>query len=326
MNTELAVIGSGPAGLAAAIEAARYGVKVSVIDENATAGGQLFKQIHKFFGSDEHWAGIRGIDIGDILLKQSKELGIRMVLDAVVWGIFEDHKLGISSKKSSDIISAKKVIIATGAYENTLTFPGWTLPGVIGAGAAQTIMNVHRVRPGRRVLMVGSGNVGLIVSYQMLLAGIEVAGIVEFLPHIGGYLVHAAKVMRECIPIYTSSTIIKAEGDDCVKRVVITNVDNKGKPLLETAQTLEIDTVCLSVGLRPRTRLVEMLGCRLKYIPVLGGFVPVHNEDMEKTVKDFYIAGDLTGVEEASTALEEGKLAGIAVAESLGYLKKNLLP
>lgn len=321
MKIELAVIGSGPAGLSAAIEASKYGVKTIVIDENVKAGGQLFKQIHKFFGSSEHWAGIRGIDIGNILLKQAREANVKFLLDTTVWGLFNDHKIGIYNSEKTDIVLADRIVVATGAYENTLIFPGWTLPGVIGAGAAQTMMNVHRVKPGKKILMVGAGNVGLIVSYQMLLAGINVVAIVELMPNIGGYLVHAAKVLRECIPIYLKSAVLSADGDDCVEKAVIARVDKSGKAIAGTEIELEVDAICLSVGLRPRTRLLEMLGCRMKFLPELGGFIPVHNENMETSLKDFYIAGDLSGVEEASTALEEGRLAGISVAESLGYIK-----
>jgi pyruvate/2-oxoglutarate dehydrogenase complex dihydrolipoamide dehydrogenase (E3) component len=180
------------------------------------------------------------------------------------------------------------------------------------------MMNINRVKPGHRVLMVGSGNVGLIVSYQMLLAGIDVVGIVEFLPKIGGYFVHAAKVIREGVPIYLSSTIVKALGKECVEEAIVANVDKDGNPIEQTAMKLDVDTICISVGLRPRNRLLDMIGCKQMYLPEIGGFVPVHDENMETSVQGFYAAGDLAGVEEACTAIEEGRLAGIAVAESLG--------
>lgn len=323
MKTELAVIGGGPAGLSAAIEAAKYGVQAVIIDENHKAGGQLFKQIHKFFGSKEHWAGVRGIDIGKILLEQTKEFNIDLLLDTVVWGVFEDHKIGISDKGGSGVIEADKIIVATGAYENTAIFPGWTLPGVIGAGAAQTMMNVNRVKPGNKVLMIGSGNVGVIVAYQMLLAGMDVVGIVDILPNVGCYFVHAAKIIRESVPIYLSSTVLRAIGKEYVEKAIIASVDKNGKHIVDTAMELEVDTICLSVGLRPRNKLTEMIGCKAMYLPELGGFVPVHDLNMETSVKGFHIAGDLTGIEEASTAIEEGRLAGIAVAESLDYCKKS---
>ena len=168
---DLVVIGAGPAGLSAAIEAASKGLDTIVFDENARPGGQLFKQIHKFFGSKEHKARIRGVDIGAQLVKQAEEVGAKVVLDAAVMGIFP-HK-DISIMKGDEVYTCKadNIIIATGASENTLAFPGWTLPGVMGAGSAQTQMNLHGVMPGKRVLMMGSGNVGLVVGLQLMQAG-----------------------------------------------------------------------------------------------------------------------------------------------------------
>ena len=311
MKTELAIIGSGPAGLAAAIEASKYGVEVIIIDENYKAGGQLFKQIHKFFGSTEHKAGIRGIDIGKELLTETEKLGAKILLNTVAWGIFKDKKVGISTSGSSNFIDFKRVIVATGAYENTITFPGWTLPGVVGAGAAQTMMNIYRVKPGNKVLMVGSGNV-------------DVIAIIELQKNIGGYYVHAAKIMRAGVPIYTSSTILSAEGKDSVEEITIAKVDEHGTPINKYKKIFNVDTVCLAVGLRPRTRLIELINPKMNFVPVLGGFVPVHDDNMETSKKDFYIAGDLAGVEEASIAIEEGKLSGFAVANSLGYIKNEI--
>ena len=319
---ELAVVGGGPAGLAAAIEAAKAGVKVSLFDENEKPGGQLFKQIHKFFGSKEHQAGIRGHDIGYQLLNECQKVGVDTRLNTVVWGI-EDNKIGIVNEKASRIVDAKRIIVATGASENPLSFPGWTLPGVMGAGAAQTMMNVDRVLPGTKVLMVGSGNVGLIVSYQLLLAGAEVVAVVEALPKIGGYIVHAAKLRRAGVPILTSTSILEARGKEAVKEATICSLDEKLCPLEGCERTLKVDLICLAVGLSPLAELCWMAGCKFKYLPELGGFVPLHDENMRTTLSYLYVVGDVAGVEEASSALEEGKLAGVSVAEELGYLKKD---
>lgn len=167
---DLIIVGAGPAGLSAAIEAAKRGLRVIVFDENAKPGGQLFKQIHKFFGSKEHKAKIRGIKIGEELLKEANECGVRVELNSIVVGLYMDKEVTV--KRNDEIIhyKADAVIVATGASENMVTFDGWTLPGVIGAGAAQTMMNLHSVKPGNRVLMLGSGNVGLVVSFQLLQA------------------------------------------------------------------------------------------------------------------------------------------------------------
>jgi len=321
-QTEIAVVGAGPAGLAAAIEAARAGAQVLLIDENSRPGGQLFKQIHKFFGSKEHQAGIRGIDIGARLLAEAAEAGVETWLDSVVYGLFEDgeHVLGVVRDEKALTVTAKAVILATGASENALAFPGWTLPGVMGAGAAQTMINIHRVLPGKKVLMVGAGNVGLIVSYQLLQAGAEVAAIVEGLPYIGGYGVHASKVRRAGVPILTRHTILRAEGETSVERAVIAQVDEKWQPIPGTEQTLEVDTICLAVGLSPLAELAWMAGCEMIYMPDLGGWMPKHDADMQTSLPRLYVAGDIAGIEEASTAMEEGRLAGLAAAEALGYL------
>ncbi|MCL4415772.1 MAG: NAD(P)/FAD-dependent oxidoreductase, partial [Actinobacteria bacterium] len=209
MKTELAVIGAGPAGLSAAVEAAKNGVDVIVIDENKKPGGQLFKQIHRFFGSEEHLAGTRGFEIGNMLLDDAKKYGVKVLLDNIVWGLFPDLKIGISDNEKVSIIEADKVIVATGAVENSLSFPGWTLPNIMGAGAVQTMINIHRVLPGSRVLTIGSGNVGLIVSYQLMQAGADVLAVIEVMDHIGGYMVHASKIARMGVEILTSHTITK---------------------------------------------------------------------------------------------------------------------
>ncbi len=146
-KVEVAVVGAGPAGLAATLEVASAGVKgVLLIDENAKAGGQLFKQIHKFFGSEAHLAGTRGIDIRDKLLKEVEKSGVEIWLESIVFALYEDKRLAIINKnRGSGLIEVKKIIVATGASENVISFPGWTLPGVMGAGAAQAMINLHQV-------------------------------------------------------------------------------------------------------------------------------------------------------------------------------------
>jgi len=324
MTTEIAIIGGGPAGLAAAIESARSGAQVTLIDENERPGGQLFKQIHKFFGSRAHFAGIRGIDIGIRLLQECRELRVKTLLNTVVFGLFKENEIGLVFNDKSLLLKAKKIILATGASENVLNFPGWTLPGVMGAGALQTMMNVHRVLPGKEILMIGSGNVGLIVSYQALQAGANVVAIIEAAPKIGGYGVHAAKVRRAGVPILTSCTVKEALGDGQVQAVIIIQLDQNWNPISGTEKKLTVDTVCLGVGLTPLSELAWMAGCQFTFIPELGGHIPLHNCNMQTSIKDIYVAGDLTGIEEESTALEEGRLAGLAAAESLGYLTKKV--
>lgn len=319
-ETEIAVIGAGSAGLSAAIQAASAGARVLVIDENKRPGGQLFKQIHKFFGSQEHKAGIRGFRIGEELLKQVEQSGAEVMLDSLAYGLFPDGTMGLIHEGKAAVVKAQKYIIAAGAKENYLAFPGSTLPGVMGAGAAQTMININRVLPGKKVVMVGSGNVGLIVSYQLMQAGADVAALVEAAPQIGGYAVHAAKIRRAGVPILTSTTIKRILGESEVTGVELVDLDESFAEIPGSERTLECDTVCLAVGLNPMSELAWMVGCAFDYLAPFGGHVPLHDENMETTVPGVYVAGDVTGVEEASTAMEEGNLAGVAAAQALGYL------
>lgn len=323
-EAELVIVGAGPAGLSAAIEAAKNGTKVLLVDENAKAGGQLFKQIHKFFGSSAHKAGTRGIDIGVQLLEETYKLGIEVWLNSEVCGIEDGHDLWIIRNHEESLrVRAKKIILATGATENAVTFPGWDLPGVMGAGAAQTMVNVNRVLPGQRFLMVGSGNVGVIVSYQLLQAGGEVVAIVEAAPKIGGYGVHTAKVCRAGVPFYVSRTVKCAFGTDRVEGVELIALDEHFKQIPGTEQTISCDTVCLATGLTPLTELAWLAGCQFDFVGALGGNLPIHNEKMQTTQKDIFVAGDISGTEEASTAMEEGRLAGINAAAALGYVTEE---
>ena len=322
-TTEIAIIGSGPAGLAAAIEAAKVGARVTIIDENARPGGQLFKQIHKFFGSQAHGAGIRGFQIGQELCAEAERLGVELLLNTTVYGLFEGRMLGLMNEHGTTLLKAERIIIATGATENALPFPGWTLPGVMTAGAAQTMMNIHRVLPGKRVLMVGGGNVGLIVAYQLLQAGAEVVALVEAAPQIGGYQVHAAKLERAGVKILTSHSIKAALGKNHVESAVVTKIGIGWQPIKGTEQEFDVDIICLSVGLTPNVETAWMADCEFRYAKERGGHVPVLDENMQTTSPGIYVAGDAAGVDEASIAMEEGRIAGIAAAESLGYIESK---
>ncbi len=320
-KVEILVVGAGPAGLSAAREAAKLGAQVLVVDENHKPGGQLFKQIHKFFGSKDHQAGVRGYEIGNSLLRSTAETGAQISLDTVVYGIYPGHQVGIIiDGQDHQLLQADKIILATGASENALAFPGCTLPGVMSAGAVQTMMNINRVLPAESMLMIGSGNVGLIVSYQFLQAGGRVTALVEAAPQIGGYGVHAAKISRAGVPIYTCHTIKYAYGKDQLEGATIVAVDDKFQPMDGSERNLEVGCIAIATGLTPMTELASLCGCTFVYVPRLGGLFPLHNENMETTVAGIYVAGDIAGVEEASTAMEEGRLAGTAAAEALGYL------
>jgi sarcosine oxidase subunit alpha len=318
-TTDLAIVGGGPAGLCAAITASRLGAKVVLIDDGDRLGGQLIKQTHKFFGSKRHYCGTRGMDIATTLEQELRALPAEILPGTSVVGLYEASGtpggvLGLASRDRFCKLGFKCLIVATGAAENNVLFQNNDLPGVYGAGAVQTLMNVYGVKPGTRVLMVGSGNIGLIVSYQLIQAGIEVAAVVEALPKIGGYHVHAAKLARLGVPILTSHTVLSAMGKEQVEGAVICRVGKNFKPVPRTARKLKIDTICLAVGLTPLSELLWQSGCNMVYVPELGGHVAWHDENMQTDLCRIYLAGDVSGIEEASTAMLEGRIAGAHAA------------
>lgn len=326
-STEILVIGGGPAGLAAAIRAGEAGAKVILVERDSFLGGQLIKQTHRFFGSKREHAGTRGLTIAKDLKDRISELkNVEVMLSTTALGYYDDGVVTVlENDQKLHKIKPEKVIAATGAHEKFLPFINNDLPGVFGAGAVQTLMNVYGVTPGQKVLMVGAGNIGLIVSYQLMQAGVEVVGIIEGAPQIGGYLVHASKVRRLGVPILTRHTIAAAYGSDRVESAVIAQLDDRWNKIPGTEQELEVDVICLAVGLSPLTELFWQANADMVYAPELGGHVPLRNDQLETSVPGLYVAGDSGGVEEATAAMLEGELAGLNAALSLTYQSDELL-
>lgn len=320
-ETDLLVIGGGAAGLCAAAEAGGAGAKVTVIESDLHAGGQLVKQTHKFFGSKDEYAGTRGYKIADILLEEIAGLGDRVQIscNSTVTGYYPEDGVYTVMRGEEEYyrIKAKKAVIATGAQERMIPFTNNDLPGVYGAGAVQTLMNVYGVVPGKRVVMVGAGNIGLIVSYQLKQAGVEVAAVVEAMPKIGGYWVHAAKIRRLGIPVLLRHTVVEAIGDKILEGAMIQELDDKFQ-LIGEPEKIECDIICMAVGLTPTTELFWQAGCKMQYVPQLCGYVPYRDKNMRTSNPDIWVAGDASGIEEASAAMVEGRVAGHSAAKALG--------
>jgi NADPH-dependent 2,4-dienoyl-CoA reductase/sulfur reductase-like enzyme/Pyruvate/2-oxoacid:ferredoxin oxidoreductase delta subunit/bacterioferritin-associated ferredoxin len=296
------VLGGGPAGLCAAIELGRVGVDVLVVDDKPEPGGKLTLQTHQFFGSvADCWAGTRGIDIGHTLAGEVATLpSVEVWTNATAIGVFADGKVGVVTPAGYRLVEADAILVALGAREKSLVFPGCDLPGVYGAGAFQTLVNRDLVRAAQRLFVLGGGNVGLIGAYHALQAGIDVVGLVEALPEVGGYKVHADKIRRLGVPIWTSHTVLHAdrgpEGER-VKSVTIAAVDRSFTPVPGTEQTFEIDTLLIAVGLNPCDELLAKA------------------KDLKLKV---YAAGDTAEIAEASAAIFSGRIVGRQIANDLG--------
>lgn len=324
--TDILVIGGGPAGMSAALAAANTGVRVTLMDRWSELGGQLIKQTHRFFGSERERAGTRGIEIVDILRQEiAANPNIEVLVKTDVLGIYSDRVISYESNGKYNHMTAEKIVICTGAAEKMLNFENNDLPGVYGAGAVQTLMNVYGIQPGQKVLMIGAGNIGLIVTYQLLQAGVQVVAIVEAAPRIGGYKVHASKVRRMGVPIMTQTTCVAAIGEDHVTGAVLADMDDKFQVVAGTEREVEVDTICLAVGLAPLSELITQSGAEMGYVPQLGGFVPVRDENLETTAKGVYVGGDVSCIEEATAAMIEGNIAGLSAAIATGMQREDVV-
>ena len=319
---DLVIIGGGPAGLSAARIALEAGLSVTLIDRSISLGGQLIKQTHKFFGSKEQYAKTRGIDIAKILINDLNEFSDRLTIlkEATVIGMYKDYVLTIYQYNKYFKIQAKAIIVATGASEKVLAFENNDLPGIYGAGAVQTLMNLYGVLPGDEVVMVGSGNIGLIVSYQMIQAGVKVKALVEASDHIGGYLVHAAKLVRLGVPIYTKTTVKKAFGKNKLEKIQTVKLDEQWNQIEGTEEEIICDALCISVGLTPLHQLLSMAEIDMIYVNELGGLIPCLQRNYETSMPQVFACGDVTGIEEASSAMVEGKVAGLLASKSIGFI------
>jgi sarcosine oxidase subunit alpha len=301
------IIGGGPAGLSAAIELGKRGIKALLIDDKHRLGGKLVLQTHRFFGSYYAvYAGTRGIDIATKL-----ETELRSYASVEIWpestalAVFSDKRVGVLRAGSRYVQILPEILLVTsGAREKSLAFSGNTLPGVYGAGAFQTLVNRDLVRSAGRLFIVGGGNVGLIAGYHALQAGIEVVGLVEALPECSGYKVHKDKLARFGVPIHTSHTVLSANGKDQVESVTIARLE-KWKPVPGSERSFACDTVLIAIGLDPVDEF--------------------YSKAREFGLKAF-AAGDAEEIAEASAAIFSGKIRGLEVARELGREVGTIAP
>lgn len=302
------ILGGGPAGLSAAIELGKLNVPTLVVDDKHQLGGKLVLQTHRFFGSiNACYAGTRGIDIAKRLATSAKSYpSIEIWCHSTALAVFSDRKVGIlKDGQEYVLVSAKMMLSATGAREKSLVFKGNTLPGVYGAGAFQTLVNRDLIRCSQKLFIIGGGNVGLIAGYHALQAGIQVVGLIEALPECGGYKVHKDKLARLGVPIFTSHTIISANGNKEVESVTIAAIDDKWQPIPGTEKNFPCDTILIAVGLDSVREFYEK--AKEFGLPSLA-------------------AGDAEEIAEASAAMYSGKIRGLEIAMRLGYPVPEIPP
>jgi len=344
-ETQLAIIGAGPAGVSAAIAAASAGVDITVIDENPRIGGQIFRRMPETFQIEDSQGGVKGRKSfwrteqkGQDLFAQVAKYNIEFRLETTVWGIFHPLTLALQAANQAEILIPQKLIIATGAYDRPIPFPGWTLPGVITAGAAQTLIKSQAVLPGQRVILAGSGPFLLPVAAQLISGGAEVVAILEAshpsrwmrkLPSLWGQwerfgeALEYLKVIHSVdVPIHFGQTIVAAHGDGFLREVTIAELDAAWRPVPGTKRRLTTDVACIGFGFIPLTQLSRLCGCAHVYRSEAGGWVVAHDEFQRTSHPDVFVAGESTGISGADVAMAQGAIAGLCAAHDLGAISE----
>ncbi|HWA48484.1 MAG TPA: FAD-dependent oxidoreductase [Dongiaceae bacterium] len=329
---EVLVVGAGPGGLSAAIAARQAGASVLVVDERSQAGGQYFKQLGVEVSRNQ--AADRQHREGAALIETARGLGVEIRSNVLVWGAFDPDGYAAVADGRSYRFQPKATIIATGAYERGWPVPGWTLPGVMTTGAAQTLWRTARRLPGKRVLIAGNGPLNLQLAAELIEGGAEVVAVVEAaqrpgLGQVGALLAMAAAspgLMRDGLRYHARR---RAGGAEMIHGMVIASIDQSAdglsvrltgaQPSNRAQRAFDADVVCLGYGFEPSNELLRVLGCGHNFDPARGHLVTRRDDRGRTDVSGTYALGDCTGLGGARAALAEGALVGLAVAEDLGH-------
>jgi sarcosine oxidase subunit alpha len=312
MKSDVLIIGGGAAGLAAAYELAARGVGVTITDEGNSFGGQFLQQT-QFIEGLPSYRKMRGFQYIDFLLQKLSNLEVDYLSNHAAIGVYEDNTIGFSNGKEVLKIEADKTIIAVGAAEKPLAFPGWTMPGVLTLGAVQIMINRERVLPGKRAVIVGSSDFAIELALQLQNVGVQVMGIFEREPALQ---IKQSDVLNELnIPVFLETEVESVKGPGEAEEVVFTK-DQK-------TWSVNADLICVDGGRMPIIEPFDLLGCEIVYQEKLGGWLPLYNENFETSKHSTYLAGNCGGITTQSGVITTGKIAGIAVAESLGVLSRD---
>ena len=341
ISTDVLIIGAGPAGLSAAKTASKSGLEVLVIDERHSPGGQYFKQPGDGFDVIESRIDSQFSE-GLKLIRAAQECGTQFMFDATVWGTFGPHKIAVSVDGQTCAIRPRRLILSPGAYERAVPVPGWTLPGVLTTGAAQTLLRAYQTAPGKRVLIAGNGPLNLQVAYELFRAGVQVKTVAELAP--SPYLASPVAALKMAyfapdlflsgirqlislkvggVPLRYRHALIAAQGDDKVSAAVIAKLDHTGNVIDGSQKTLDVDAICVNYGFLPQSELARSLGCNFRFDPRKATLTAERDEDGRTNIKHVFIVGDAGGLGGAKVAMDQGALAGLAAVKDLENLDEQ---
>ncbi|HZD57419.1 MAG TPA: FAD-dependent oxidoreductase [Anaerolineales bacterium] len=333
--TDLAVIGAGPAGLSAAVTAARAGAQVTVVDECPEPGGQYLRgsprqSVSRYVSQSARRA--------QTLLEEMRFLHVDFRAETLAWAL-EGTGLALAGPSGSEWLEARAVVIAVGGREVVLPFPGWTLPGVMTLGGAQILAKAHGVLPGKRILLAGSGPLLLAAADELSRHGAQVLAVLEA-THPLAWLRHGMaawgnwdrlregwayliSLKKRGIPYQFGRTVSGVSGREQVEAATVVRLNQQGIPLPASEERLAADAVCVGFGFIPNIELTQLAGCEHEYDPLKGGWVPAVDETMETSIPGLFAAGETAGICGAEAAMLEGRVAGLAAALRLGLVRSG---
>ena len=333
LTPEILVIGAGPGGLVAASVAAEAGAEVIVLDERLAGGGQYYKQPSSVDNVPESLSRDRQFSDGRLLIERVMRSGARVLPGNQVWGAFVPSEFAVFDGEQSSIYRPNRTIVATGAYERGLPTPGWTLPGVMTTGAAQSMLRSYGTLPGRRVLIAGNGPLNLQVALELSRAGAEVVAVAELARKPGaastfealrmglaapGLVTNGVRYLiglrKSGVPVLYQQGVASVEKTPTGLRAWTGKVRNGG---IDAETSHDVDIVCMGYGFQPNNEILRCLGCRHNYDEYRGHLVTDRSSSCETSVPGVYAIGDCCGLSGAPSALQEGIIAATAAVESL---------
>jgi thioredoxin reductase len=338
---DLLVIGGGPAGLSAALESSKHGVKTAIIEERITLGGQIFKRLGVGFKGPSAASLGKDYARGAELISAIEKSNVEVFDSTQVVSIEDSIVYTTHPNFGTRAFKYKNLIIAPGAYDRPVVFPGWTLPGVMTAGAVQTLVKTQQLSPGKKILFAGSGPLALAFSAQLLELGAPVYKVLES-SHppklselfrltaavsgnwnlISDAIRYRSILLKKSIPFKYRRLVVKAEGQGRVESVTHCKVDQEWRPIKGTEEVESVDLLCVGYGFFPSHEIFRFLGCSFVYDENQGGFKVEKDQWGETSVPGIFAAGDGTGVTGSYSAIAQGALAGLKVAFLHGNLNE----
>lgn len=321
---ELIIIGGGPAGLSSAISAYEKGVRdILIIERGECLGGILQQCIHNGFGLHKMGEELTGPEYAERYIKKVQELGIEYKLNTMVLSVSSDKTVTMTNEDDGVVVeSAKAIILAMGCRERArgaLNIAGERPAGIFSAGTAQKLVNIEGYMPGKKVVILGSGDIGLIMARRMTLEGASVMAVCELMPYSGGLARNIEQCLNDFgIPLKLSHTVVKIHGKERLEGVTIAKVDERRRPIEQTEEYIECDTLLLSVGLIPENELSLSAGVSLS--PITNGAIV--DQDRQTTVEGIFACGNVLHVHDlVDFVSDEGEIAGNSASE---YIKNGL--